>query len=147
MRYNNVVTGTFIERPNRFTAVVDINGAKETVHVKNTGRCKEILVNGAKAVLAGSDNPERKTRYDLIAVYKKDLIINIDSQAPNAAFLEFLKTSGSIENLVSIRPEFRYGGSRFDFLAETADRRIMIEVKGVTLENDGMTFFPRWIVS
>ena len=142
MRYERVVEGTFISRPNRFIAMVEIDGHVETVHVKNTGRCREILVPGTKAVLYDSDNPERKTRYDLIAAYKGDMLINIDSQAPNKAFGEFISRSGLFGNDPMIQPECTHGDSRFDFYIEAGDRKIFAEVKGVTLERDGYCLFP-----
>ena len=141
MRYEHITTGTFISRPNRFIAKVEVNGAVETVHVKNTGRCREILIPGTKVILYDSDNPGRKTRYDLIAAYKGDMLINIDSQAPNAAFKEFIPLSGLFKNPV-IHPETTYGDSRFDFYIDDGDRKIFAEVKGVTLENDGVCSFP-----
>ena len=142
MKYDRVCTGTFISRPNRFIAKVDIGGKEETVHVKNTGRCREILVPGAKVVLYDSQNPERKTRYDLIAAYKNGILINIDSQAPNAAMGEFLRTSGVFGDDVKVYPEHTHGDSRFDFYVEAGKRRIFVEVKGVTLEKDGVCMFP-----
>ncbi len=141
MRYNRIVTGTFLSRPNRFIANVMIDQEIVTVHVKNTGRCREILIPGTKVILYDSDNPGRKTRYDLIAAYKGDMLINIDSQAPNAAFKEFIPLSGLFKNPV-IHPETTYGDSRFDFYIDDGDRKIFAEVKGVTLENDGVCSFP-----
>ena len=91
MKYREIADGIFVDRPNRFIAHVGVNGAVETVHVKNTGRCREILIPGTKVILAHSDNPERKTRYDLIAAYKGDMLINIDTMAPNKVFQEFTK--------------------------------------------------------
>jgi len=142
MRYAEVIEGTFIDRPNRFIAHVEVNGKVETVHVKNTGRCKEILVPGTRAILSVSDNPERKTKYDLIAAYKNDILINIDSQAPNQAFGEFIPVSGLFGKDPKVFPEHTHGDSRFDFYVEDGDRRIFIEVKGVTLEFDGECRFP-----
>jgi len=142
MRYNRVITGTFISRPNRFIAKVEINDKVETVHVKNTGRCREILIPGTKVVLYDSDNPARKTRYDLIAAYKGDILINIDSQAPNAAFKEFIPESGLFGDDPIIHPEYTHGDSRFDFYIEDGERRCFVEVKGVTLEFDGVCMFP-----
>lgn len=141
MRYENTVTGIFKERPNRFIAVVDIDGKEERCHVKNTGRCKEILIEGAKVVLAGPFE-NRKTRFDLVAVYKGDMLINIDSQAPNKAVHEFFSSASLFDDIETIRPEFTYGDSRFDFLIITGNKKILMEVKGVTLESDGMTLFP-----
>lgn len=142
MRYGKVVTGTFVSRPNRFIAYCEIDGSVEKVHVKNTGRCREILVPGAKAVLAESDNPDRKTRFDLIAAYKGNILINIDSQAPNKAFGEFLEESDLLPKDSVLRPEFTHGDSRFDFHVDTPHGEIYIEVKGVTLEHDGLCSFP-----
>lgn len=134
--------GTFISRPNRFIANVTVNGETATVHVKNTGRCKELLIPGARVILSESSNPARKTKYDLIAVYKGDMLVNIDSQAPNAAFGEFIRTSGFFGKDPEVHPEHVHGDSRFDFYVESDERRIYIEVKGVTLENDGICEFP-----
>jgi len=142
MIYRNVVTGTFLQRPNRFIAYCKVEGRTEKCHVKNTGRCKEILVPGAKVVLFDSDNPDRKTRYDLIAAYKGDMLINIDSQAPNKAFHEFIASSGLFGKDPKVVPECTHGDSRFDFYIEDGDRRIFVEVKGVTLEKNGVCSFP-----
>lgn len=142
MRYEHVVTGRFISRPNRFIAKVEVDGKEETVHVKNTGRCKEILRPGVTVVLFDSENPERKTRYDLIAAYKGDMLINIDSQAPNRAFQEFIPKSDLFGDDPKIHPEYTHGDSRFDFYIEDGERKIFVEVKGVTLEHDGICSFP-----
>lgn len=142
MRYGNTAKGIFVSRPNRFIATVDIGGTVETVHVKNTGRCREILVPGTEVVLEESDNPSRKTRYDLIAAYKNGNLINIDSQAPNKAFGEFIPSSGLFGDDPKVFPEHVHGDSRFDFYIESGDRRIFVEVKGVTLENGGICRFP-----
>ncbi|MDR0920689.1 MAG: DNA/RNA nuclease SfsA, partial [Oscillospiraceae bacterium] len=142
MKYNNTQTAVFLSRPNRFIAEVLIDGKTEIVHVKNTGRCKELLVKGANVILEKSDNPNRTTQYDLIAVYKGDRLINMDSYAPNKAFFEYLKSGKYIENITLIKPEKTFGNSRFDFYVETENRKIFIEVKGVTLENDGVVMFP-----
>jgi len=142
MKYERVTMGTFISRPNRFIAKVEIDGKTETVHVKNTGRCKEILVPGARVVLYDSDNASRKTRYDLIAAYKGQTLINIDSQAPNAAFKEFIPSSGLFGKDPAVFPEHTHGDSRFDFYIESDDRKCFVEVKGVTLEFDGVVMFP-----
>ena len=142
MRYSKVVQGTFVSRPNRFVAFCDIDGVRERCHVKNTGRCREILVPSARVILSESDNADRKTRYDLIAVYKGDNLINIDSQAPNAAFYEFLQNTEMFGPEPMIFPEHVHGDSRFDFYIESGDKRAFIEVKGVTLENDGLCRFP-----
>lgn len=135
--------GRFISRPNRFIAKVEVNGREETVHVKNTGRCRELLVTGCEVYLSESDNPDRKTRYDLIAVLKNGtLLINMDSQAPNHAVKEWLLSGGIFGIGADVRSEVRYGGSRFDFYVEKDGKRAFIEVKGVTLENGGIAMFP-----
>ena len=141
MRYSNVISGTFLERPNRFIAKVEIDGRVETCHVKNTGRCREILEKGCRVILSVSDNPDRKTAYDLVAAYKGSRLINIDSQVPNAVVEECLPSLGLIKGLRSIKREVTYGNSRFDIFCE-ADRPTFVEVKGVTLENDGVVLFP-----
>ncbi|MBE6844599.1 MAG: DNA/RNA nuclease SfsA [Ruminococcus sp.] len=144
MRYKNIQTATFISRPNRFIANVKINGNIETVHVKNTGRCKELLLPGSKVILEKSDNPTRKTKYDLIAVYKDSLgLVNIDSQAPNKIVKEWLDSKPELfSDITYLKPEFTYGKSRVDFYLECGERKIFIEVKGCTLEIDGMGYFP-----
>jgi sugar fermentation stimulation protein A len=142
MTYTNTENAIFISRPNRFIAHVEIDGKTEIAHVKNTGRCKELLIPGVKVILQRSDNPSRTTKYDLIAVYKGDRLINIDSQAPNRVFYEYLKSGKYIDDIMLIKPEAKYGGSRFDFYVEAGDRRIFIEVKGVTLEENGVVLFP-----
>ena len=143
MKYNNIIKGIFIDRPNRFIANVLIDGELCVCHVKNTGRCRELLVNGATVYLEVSDNPQRKTKYDLVAVYKGTELFNIDSQAPNKVFYEWLQSGNShFDNIVHIKPEYTYKNSRFDFFVETEKQKILIEVKGVTLENDGVLTFP-----
>lgn len=142
MRYENIVPGRFLERPNRFIAYVDIDGRRETVHVKNTGRCRELLVPDARVYLEKSGNPGRKTLYDLIAVEKGDRLINMDSQAPNKVVEEWLYTGALFRDLVLVRPETKYGNSRFDFYIETKTDKIFMEVKGVTLEENGVVRFP-----
>lgn len=141
MHYANIVPGTFLSRPNRFIAQVEIDGVIETVHVKNTGRCRELLVPGAAVWCQRSDNPNRKTKYDLICVQKGDRTINMDSQAPNTAVREWLLSGGlgAIENL---RPETTHGDSRFDFAFCKDGKQCYLEVKGCTLENDGVCAFP-----
>lgn len=141
MRYANMVPGIFRKRPNRFIAHVEIDGQEQVVHVKNTGRCRELLVPGAAVWCQRSDNPARKTRYDLIAVKKGSRLINMDSQAPNTAAREWLEAGGlgKIENL---RPETVHGDSRFDFSFTLEGKPCFLEVKGVTLENDGVCAFP-----
>lgn len=189
MRYNQVVKGQFIDRPNRFIAHVEINGTVEVCHVKNTGRCRELLVPGCTVYCAKSDNPSRKTLFDLIAVEKscpaaqkgalsnvalksakretsqkvltaakdtsvieqsrtlltnqnKTLLINMDSQAPNAAAKEWLETKSLFAGLSYLKPEYKHGNSRFDFYLEEGPRKIFLEVKGVTLEENGVAAFP-----
>lgn len=144
MRYTNIEKGTFISRPNRFVANVDINGKIETVHVKNTGRCKELLLTGCKVILEKSENPNRKTKYDLIAVYKENLgLVNIDSQAPNKVVKEWLESRPELFNDITLlKPEYTYGKSRIDFYLECGKRKIFIEVKGCTLEINGLGYFP-----
>lgn len=147
MQYDKIVTGIFRERPNRFIAYVEINGSLETVHVKNTGRCRELLVPGAKVYLAESDHTGRKTKYDLVAVEKlrnslPPLLVNMDSQAPNQAVAEWLGKGSLFSAQAVIRREVTYGSSRFDFYIEDGKRRIFLEVKGVTLEQEGHVSFP-----
>lgn len=142
MRYGTIVEGRFIERPNRFIAYVDINGNKEKVHVKNTGRCRELLPPNAKVFLEKSENPTRSTQYDLVAVKKGTRVVNMDSQAPNRAVGEWLLRGGLFPDVVMVRPETTFGNSRFDFYVETESEKIFIEVKGVTLENHDVVSFP-----
>lgn len=142
MVYKNIKKGKFISRPNRFIAEVEIDGKCEVCHVKNTGRLKELLISGAKVIVEKSDKPERKTKYDLIAAYKGDMLVNIDSLAPNKVFGEWAEKSGYFGKIKLIKPECRYKNSRFDFYIETESRKIFIEAKGVTLENDGVVSFP-----
>lgn len=141
MRYANMVPGIFRKRPNRFIAHVDIDGQEQVVHVKNTGRCRELLVPGAAIWCQRSDNPARKTRYDLIAVEKGGRLINMDSQAPNTAAREWLE-SGGLGKIDNLRPETVHGDSRFDFSFTLEEKPCFLEVKGVTLENDGVCAFP-----
>ena len=151
MKYKQIVRGTFIERPNRFIAIVDVDGKTETVHVKNTGRCRELLVPGATVYLEEGNKPERKTAYDLVAVQKGDRLINMDSQAPNKVVEEWLLKKELFPGLIYVRPETKYGNSRFDFYVKynkdaekypSETRKAFIEVKGVTLERDGVVLFP-----
>ena len=142
MRYSKVTEGTFLNRPNRFIAEVEIEGCIECVHVKNTGRCRELLVPGCRCCLSDSGNPERKTRYDLIAVQKGELLINMDSQVVNTLVEEYLKKGTLFSKDALIRREVTYGKSRFDFYIEDGARKIFLEVKGVTLENGGVAAFP-----
>ena len=141
MEYANMVPGIFLNRPNRFVAHVEIDGMPETVHVKNTGRCRELLIPGARVWCQRSDNPARKTRYDLISVEKGKRIINMDSQAPNTAAKEWL-LSGGLGEITGLRPETVHGDSRFDFSFVKDGRQSFLEVKGVTLETDGVCAFP-----
>lgn len=140
MKYSNVYKGTFIERPNRFIAICEIDGKKETCHVKNTGRCRELLVKGATVYLEKSPNPNRKTQFDLIAVEKNDRLINMDSQIPNFVVAESLNKIFS--DIIFVKQEYKYGNSRFDIYIETKTEKVFVEVKGVTLEADGVVRFP-----
>lgn len=143
MIYKNVVTGKFKNRPNRFIAMVEIDGKVETCHVKNTGKCRELLLPETEVYLEKSDNPNRKTAYDLIGVKKGEVLINMDSQAPNKAVKEWLEKEVYFKNITYLKPECKYGNSRVDFYLETAEgRKIFIEVKGVTLEEEGIARFP-----
>lgn len=142
MRYRRTLRAEFVSRPNRFVAAVILDGVEIRVHVKNTGRCKELLVPGAVVVLSDSENPERKYRYDLIAVYKGDLLVNMDSQAPNPIFREWLESEKPFGMDAVIHQEYNHDDSRFDFMIEYEGGRALIEVKGVTLENDGFCRFP-----
>lgn len=143
MKYGTVVPGRFLARPNRFIAHVELDGQTQICHVKNTGRCRELLVPGAQVYLEdfGPDT-KRKTRYDLIAVEKGSLLINMDSQAPNKAVEEFLRAGGLWESPTLVRPETKWGNSRFDFYLEQGERKAFLEVKGVTLEQEGLALFP-----
>lgn len=139
MKYKKTVDGIFLSRPNRFIAKVLIEKEEHTVHVKNTGRCKELLLPGSKVVLSESENLSRKTKYDLIAVYKENLgLVNIDSQAPNAVVKEWL----SKQDFDVVKPEYTYGDSRIDFYMERGNKKYLCEVKGCTLEKDGIGYFP-----
>lgn len=140
MEYGQVCRGTFLSRPNRFIAHVAVEGRTEVCHVKNTGRCRELLVPGATVYLESSDNPNRKTKYDLIAVEKGDLLINMDAQAPNHVFGEW--AADYWPGLLSLRPEYTWEDSRFDFRLETEAGVTFVEVKGVTLEENGEVRFP-----
>jgi len=142
MTYPNVSPAVFLSRPNRFIAHALFNGEEIICHVKNTGRCKELLVPGAMVYIQKSENPLRKTQFDLIAVRKDLRLINMDSQAPNRVFYEHLRSGKYIEGIALIKPEARFGTSRFDFYVEAGERRIFIEVKGVTLGEDGVALFP-----
>lgn len=140
MKYRKVIDAKFINRPNRFIAEVEIpERGREIVHVKNTGRCKELLIPGVDVILEESDNPNRKTKYDLIAVSKEGMgWINIDSQAPNKVVYEWLKKQG----YSYIKPEYKYGNSRIDFYMEKENDKYLMEVKGCTLEIDRIGYFP-----
>jgi len=142
MRYNTVISGRFLDRPNRFIAHVETADGVETVHVKNTGRCRELLVPGATVYLEQGTNPNRKTAYDLIAVEKGDLLINMDAQAPNKVFAEWASSGGFLPDVTAIHSEYVYGESRLDFCLETPKGLHLVEVKGVTLEEDGAARFP-----
>ena len=139
MRYENIVPAVFLSRPNRFIAKVDMGGHKETVHVKNTGRCRELLIPGCEVWLTAPGMPNRKTKYDLVAVRKDTgILFNIDSQAPNKVVKEWLED----QDYDRIIPEYTYGDSRIDFYMEQGDERFLMEVKGCTLEMDGIGYFP-----
>jgi sugar fermentation stimulation protein A len=144
MIYPNIVEGRFLSRPNRFIANVMVNGRAERAHVKNTGRCRELLLENAVVYLQKHDDPNRSTGWSLIGVEKGNQIVNIDSQAPNKVIHEWLLAGGlgGIGDILAIRPEFTYGDSRIDFLVETTEEKILMEVKGVTLEEDGVAMFP-----
>ncbi|MBE7047239.1 MAG: DNA/RNA nuclease SfsA [Ruminococcaceae bacterium] len=142
MKYKNIKEGMFLSRPNRFIAYVNIEGKEEVCHVKNTGRCKELLIPGVKVYLEESDNKDRKTKYDLVSVMKGEKLFNIDSSAPNKVFGEWAINSGYFGNITYFKPECKYKNSRFDFYMETDEDKIFAEVKGVTLEKDGVLMFP-----
>ena len=140
MKYNKTIQAKFIDRPNRFIAYVEVDGQVETVHVKNTGRCRELLLPGATVILSVADNPDRKTKYDLIAVYKEGIgLINMDSQAPNVVVGEYL---AGCNDITFIKPEYKYGDSRIDFYFEKGETKCLMEVKGVTLERHRIAYFP-----
>ena len=139
MKYENITQAKFIKRPNRFIAEVDIEGHKEIVHVKNTGRCKELLIPGCEVWLTAPGTPDRKTKYDLVAVRKDNgILFNIDSQAPNKVVKEWLAK----QDYSKVTAEYTYGNSRIDFYMEKGDEQFLMEVKGCTLEIDGMGYFP-----
>ena len=177
MHYDNIETAVFLERPNRFIAWVETDRGREICHVKNTGRCRELLLPGAAIYVQRNENPARKTPLDLIGVVKGDILINMDSQAPNKVVEEWLRAGGAApeysvveretfaganvgaaaetwqqeqdawlqelgREATLIRPEYRFGDSRFDFYVEAGERKVLIEVKGVTLEEDGVASFP-----
>ena len=139
MKYSNIVKGTFLDRPNRFIAHVELDGKRETVHVKNTGRCRELLLPGAEIWLTAPGTEGRKTKYDLVTVRKENgLLVNIDSQAPNAVVKEWLEK----QQYDAVVPEYTYGDSRIDFYIERGAERTLMEVKGCTLEREGIGYFP-----
>lgn len=142
MIYKNIKAGIFKARPNRFIAHIEIDGHVEICHVKNTGRCRELLIPDCIVYVEEADNKARKTKYSLIAVQKGERIINMDSQVPNKAVHEWLLGGNLFEDILLIKPEKVYGNSRFDFYIETPGQKIFIEVKGVTLEEDGIVRFP-----
>lgn len=145
MKYNKIVEGIFLERPNRFIAKVLIDGKEETVHVRNTGRCKELLIPGTKIILEDcSHNVNRKTKYSLIAVWKANKLINMDSQVPNKVVFDAIEQDhiNNISNVSFIKREVTFGKSRFDIYFESGDKKGFVEVKGVTLEKDGISMFP-----
>lgn len=139
MKYEKIRPGTFLDRPNRFVAHVELGGTAAVCHVKNTGRCRELLVPGAKVYLEESGNPARKTQYDLIAVEKGTRLINMDAQAPNRIFAQWIRQQ---EPGIAVHPEYRYGDSRLDFCLERPEGLHLVEVKGVTLEREGHCLFP-----
>ena len=142
MRYTNITAGKFLARPNRFIAHVEIAGREEIVHVKNTGRCKELLLPGATVYVQHFPEGKRKTKYDLIAVEKQNILINMDSQAPNKVVQEWLMEQEPFGKITYLKPECKHGDSRFDFYLETEAKKMFIEVKGVALEEKGVVMFP-----
>lgn len=142
MKYTNIKKAVFIARPNRFIAEIEIDGKRVEAHVKNTGRCKELLTEKATVLVEECDVKNRRTKYDLIAVYKGERLINMDSQVPNKVFNEWLIRSHLFEKITLIKPESKYRNSRFDFFVQADGRDIFIEVKGVTLEDEGVVRFP-----
>lgn len=142
MKYQNIKKAKFISRPNRFIANIEIDGKIQIAHVKNTGRCRELLVPGAEIYVQEFDSDTRKTKFDLITVKKGQRLINMDSQVPNRVFREWVESGNFTDGVTLIRPETFFGDSRFDFYIEAGDRKIFIEVKGVTLEENGIVRFP-----
>lgn len=142
MIYDNIKKAKFLSRPNRFIAHIEIDGKTEIAHVKNTGRCKELLTSSATVFVQENNLPHRKTKYDIISVYKSGQLINIDSQVPNKVFSEWAKNGNFLSNIELIKPETTYQNSRFDFYVEANDRKIFVEIKGVTLEENGIAMFP-----
>lgn len=142
MKYNKIKKARFISRPNRFVAFADVDGEETACHVKNTGRCRELLVPGAEVLLEESDNPARKYKYSLVTVRKGDRLVNMDSQAPNKVVGEWLRNGGLFSDITLLKAESTYKKSRFDFYCEHGGKKAFIEVKGVTLENEGVVSFP-----
>lgn len=142
MKYKNIHKGKFIERPNRFIAYVEIDGVIQICHVKNTGRCRELLTHGCTVYLEESSNASRKTKYDLVVAEKGNLLVNLDSQAPNKVVKEWLEAGGLFPNPALLYSEKKHGNSRVDFYVEAGKRRAFVEVKGVTLEEEGVAAFP-----
>jgi A/G-specific adenine glycosylase len=142
MKYNNIEEGRFRARPNRFIAEVEIRGKIEICHVKNTGRCKELLIPGVTIYTQRNHNPDRKTKLDLISVYKGQELINMDSQVPNKIVREWIEKGKLFQNITLIKPESTYGNSRFDLYIEADNKKIYMEVKGVTLEEHQVAMFP-----
>lgn len=142
MKYKKISKGKFLDRPNRFIAHVEMQGRTETVHVKNTGRCRELLIPGTEVVLEESQNPNRKTKFDLVCVKKGSRWINMDSQIPNKAAEEWIRSGGMFPEKVCVKTEKKYGNSRFDLYVESEKRKAFIEVKGVTLEEQNVVRFP-----
>ncbi len=142
IKYENIRKGIFVSRPNRFIANVLVDGKNEIAHVKNTGRCRELLIKGANVYLEHNENANRKTKWSLIGVEKGKRLVNIDSQAPNKVVYEWLKGGGFFKGIKEIKPEFKYGESRIDFFLETDTEKAFIEVKGVTLEENDVAMFP-----
>lgn len=142
MKYDRMLPGIFKSRPNRFIANIEVNGKIEVCHVKNTGRCKELLTLDANVFVQESNNPNRKTKFSLISVKKDKKLINMDSQVPNKVVHEWILKGGLFKNITLIKPESKYNNSRFDFYVEADNKKIFIEVKGVTLEDKGVVRFP-----
>lgn len=142
MIYENILSAIFVDRPNRFIAHVELNGRLEVCHVKNTGRCRELLIPGCRVYVQHQPSPTRKTAYDLIAVEKGERLLNMDANAPNRVFNEYVRAGRFLRGWSVIRPETTHGDSRFDFYLESPGHRLFAEVKGVTLEDDGVMRFP-----
>lgn len=142
MIYENILPAIFVDRPNRFIAHVELNGRLEVCHVKNTGRCRELLISGCRVYVQHQPSPTRKTAYDLIAVEKGERLLNMDANAPNRVFNEYVRAGRFLRGWSVIRPETTHGDSRFDFYLESPGHRLFAEVKGVTLEDDGVMRFP-----